>query len=242
MNNHIGHFADGSEAFAKALFFGGVTKRFPKLRIGMLEGGADWGARVYIHLVDRFEKRSRAGLTNYDPDSLDRAELSRWFRQYGQSLSKGRSIEGEDLVRDTLGERYTRDAGRPCDEELEDFRLAGIESVEDIKQRWVDSFFFGAESDDRTVAHAFNDKANPLGVKINAIYSSDVGHWDVPDLTQVLAESWALVEQGALTEADFKAWTFDNPYKLYTEANPNFFAGTQVEQKLKARTRAEAAE
>jgi predicted TIM-barrel fold metal-dependent hydrolase len=57
MNNHIGHFADGSEAFAKALFFGGVTRRFPKLRIGMLEGGADWGARVFIHLVDRWHKR-----------------------------------------------------------------------------------------------------------------------------------------------------------------------------------------
>jgi hypothetical protein len=238
MNNHIGHFADGSEAFAKALFFGGVTRRFPNLRIGMLEGGADWGARVYIHLVDRWEKRSKQGLSHYDPASLDRVELTKWFRQYGGALSKGRSIEGEDLVRDTLGARYTSDARQPSASELEDFALAGIESVEDIKKGWVDSFFFGSESDDRTVAHAFNNKANPLGVKINAIYSSDVGHWDVPDLTHVLAESWALVEQGVITEADFKAWTFDNPYKLYTEADSNFFRGTQVEQKLSSRREA----
>ncbi|MFM7372562.1 MAG: amidohydrolase, partial [Sphaerospermopsis kisseleviana] len=68
MNNHIGHFADGSQAFAKALFFGGVTRRFPQLRIGMLEGGADWGAHVYIHLVDRFSKRNLEGLQNYNPD------------------------------------------------------------------------------------------------------------------------------------------------------------------------------
>jgi hypothetical protein len=229
MNNHIGHFADGSEAFAKALFFGGVTKRFPKLRIGMLEGGADWGARVYIHLVDRWQKRSRKGLENYDPASLDRAALRAVFERYGQELTKGRSLDGEDLVRDTLGERYTNSAQQPRPEELEDFAAAGIESVEDIKRRWVDSFFFGSESDDRTVAHAFNDRANPLGVKINAIYSSDVGHWDVPDLTDVLAESWALVEQGAITESDFKAWVFGNPYKLYTEANPNFFRGTAIE-------------
>ncbi|HEY6881630.1 MAG TPA: amidohydrolase, partial [Polyangiales bacterium] len=219
-----------------------VTRRFPKLRVGLLEGGADWGARVYIHLVDRWEKRGRKGLTNYDPRELDRRAYTAWFRQYGQSLTNGRSIEGEDLVRDTLGERYTSDARQPTEDELDDFRAAGIESVEDIKKRWVDSFFFGSESDDRTVAHAFNDKANPLGVKINAIYSSDVGHWDVPDLTSVLAESWALVEQGAISESDFKAWTFDNPYKLYTEANANFFKGTQVEHKLKARGRAEAAE
>jgi hypothetical protein len=199
----------------------------------MLEGGADWGARVYIHLVDRWHKRSRAGLVNYDPASLDRREFSAHFARYGCALSKGRSIEGEDLVRDTLGERYVDSARQPRPDELEDFAAAGIESVEDIKRRWVDCFFFGSESDDRTVAHAFNDRANPLGVKINAIYSSDVGHWDVPDLTQVLAESYALVEEGAITEQDFKAWVFDNPYKLYTEATASFFRGTAVEQKLK---------
>jgi hypothetical protein len=235
MFNHIGHFADGSEAFAKALFFGGVTRRFPKLRVGLLEGGADWGARVYIHLVDRWTKRGREGLRNYDPAATDRAELSTWFARYGAELTQGRSIDGEDLIRDTLGARYTRDAQQPRPGELDDFAAAGIESVSDIKARWVDNFFFGSESDDRTVAHAFNSHANPLGVKINAIYSSDVGHWDVPDLTQVLAESYALVEEGAISEADFKAWVFSNPYKLYTEANADFFKGTAIEAKLKGK-------
>jgi hypothetical protein len=235
MHNHIGHFADGSEAFAKALFFGGVTRRFPKLRVGLLEGGADWGARVYIHLVDRFEKRGKAGLVNYDPAATDRAELSALFARYGSDLSRGRSIDGEDLIRDTLGARYTKGARQPQGDELDDFAAAGIESVHDIKKRWVDSFFFGSESDDRTVAHAFNTKANPLGIKINAIYSSDVGHWDVPDLRQVLAESHALVEQGAISEDDFKAWVFDNPYKFYTEANASFFEGTAVGATLQAR-------
>src|SRR6185436_2832076 len=142
---------------------------------------------------------------------------------------------GEKIILDTLGDRYTADARQPKPEELNDFAAAGIERIEDIKSRWVDSFFFGSESDDRTVAHAFNDKANPLGVKINAIYSSDVGHWDVPDLRQVLAESYSLVEQGAISEADFKAWVFDNPYKFYTEANQNFFEGTAVGETLRAR-------
>jgi hypothetical protein len=236
MFNHIGHFADGSEAFAKALFFGGVTRRFPKLRVGLLEGGADWGARVYIHLVDRWQKRSLAGLENYDPAATDRAELTALFERYGKDLTQGRAIDGENLIRDTLGAHYTNGTRQPNGAELEDFGAAGIESVEDIKHRWVDSFFFGSESDDRTVAHAFNDKANPLGVKINAIYSSDVGHWDVPDLREVLAESHALVDDGAITEADFRAWTYENPYKLYTEANANFFKGTQVEAKLQRRT------
>jgi predicted TIM-barrel fold metal-dependent hydrolase len=232
MHNHIGHFADGSEAFAKALFFGGVTRRFPKLRVGLLEGGADWGARVYIHLVDRWLKRGPEGLLNYDPAATNRDELRALFAEFGEALTQGRPTEGEAIIRDTLGARYTADANQPKSEDRNDFAAAGIEKIEDIKARWVDSFFFGSESDDRTVAHAFNDKANPLGVKINAIYSSDVGHWDVPDLTEVLAESYALVQQGAITEADFKAWVFDNPYKLYTEANANFFKGTAIESKV----------
>ena len=55
----------------------------------------------------------------------------------------------------------------------------------------------------------------------------------MPDLTEVLAESHALVDQGAITEADFKAWVFENPYRLYTESNAAFFKGTAVESKLK---------
>ncbi|WP_437515929.1 amidohydrolase family protein [Sorangium sp. So ce1099] len=241
MNNHIGHFADGSEAFAKALFFGGVTRRFPGLRIGMLEGGADWGARVYIHLVDRFQKRGPEGLKHYDPAATDRALLAELFRRYGSDLVRGRSTEGEQLIADTLGAGYTSDARQPAPEYRNDFAAAGIEKVEDIRDRWVNNFFFGSESDDRTIASAFNTKANPLGVKINAIYSSDVGHWDVPDLTEALAESWHLVEEGVLSAEDFKAYVFENPYKLYTEANASFFKGTRVEEKLRRQAAAHGA-
>ena len=99
----------------------------------------------------------------------------------------------------------------------------------------MDSFYFGSEADDRTVAAAFNDRVHPLGAKINAIWSSDIGHWDVPDLTEPLAESWDLVEQGVISEQDFKALVFGNPYRLYTEANPDFFRGTEIERKLAAR-------
>jgi predicted TIM-barrel fold metal-dependent hydrolase len=235
MNNHIGHFANGSQAFAKALFFGGVTRRFPQLRVAMLEGGADWGAHVYIHLVDRFSKRNLHGLQNYNPALTNADELFELFEQYGGELLKGYSLSKEELTKTVLSSSFNRFSRDPVGSELEDFAAAGIETIEDIRDRWVNSFFFGSESDDRTIAAAFNTKANPLGVKINAIYSSDVGHWDVPDLTVPLAESWELVEEGVISEADFKAYVFSNPYKLYTEANPDFFKGTAIESKLSAR-------
>lgn len=232
MNNHIGHFADGSQAFAKALFFGGVTRRFPQLRVGMLEGGADWGAHVYIHLVDRFSKRNLQALQNYNPDLTNANELFELFDRFGGEITQGYNLSKEELTKTVLGASFNRHSRSPVGSELEDFAAAGIETIEDIRDRWVNSFFFGSESDDRTIAAAFNHKANPLGVKINAIYSSDVGHWDVPDLTAPLAESWELVEEGVISEADFKAYVFENPYKFYTEANPDFFKGTAIESKL----------
>jgi hypothetical protein len=41
--------------------------------------------------------------------------------------------------------------------------------------------------------------------------ASYAGSHRVDERRQVLAESHSLVEQGAITEADFKAWVFDNP-------------------------------
>ncbi|MGP1614468.1 MAG: amidohydrolase family protein, partial [Pollutimonas bauzanensis] len=232
MYNHIGHFADGSQAFAKALFFGGVTRRFPKLRVALLEGGADWGSHVFTHLLDRGEKRNRHAVQNYNPAHADLDLLEDLFHRYGQDLIKGRKLDKATLLRDSLGRSALPHSREPNEDEIDDFALAGIEAPEDIKTRWVDSFYFGSEADDRSVAAAFNDKLNPLGAKVNAIWSSDIGHWDVPDLTEPLAESWDLVEQGVIGPADFKAWVFDNPYRLYTEANPDFFAGTAVQRKL----------
>lgn len=232
MFNHIGHFADGSEAFAKALFFGGVTKRFPGLRVALLEGGADWGAHVFTHLIDRWEKRNRVAVQNYNPANADLELLENLFQRYGQDFIKGGKLDKNTLLLDSLGVSAFPHSRDPHAEELDDFALAGIESPEDIKKQWADSFYFGSESDDRTVAVAFNEKLNPLGVKTKAIWSSDIGHWDVPDLTEPLAESWDLVEQGVISEEDFKALVFGNPYRFYTEANPNFFAGTNIEKKL----------
>ena len=204
MFNHIGHFADGSQAFAKALFFGGVTRRFP-------------------------------GLQNYNPAHADVELLAALFEQYGADLTKGRPLNKETLLRDSLGISALPHSRDPQGDELDDFLAAGIESVEDIRERWVKPFFFGAEADDRTVAAAFNTRVNPLGARINAIWSSDIGHWDVPDLTEPLAESWDLVEQGVISAEDFRALVFDNPYRFYTEARPDFFAGTDIASKLAAR-------
>ena len=70
---------------------------------------------------------------------------------------------------------------------LDEFAACGIEAVSDIKELFVDPFFFGCEADDPLTSMAFNTKVNPFGAELNAMMGSDIAHWDVPDMTEVLA-------------------------------------------------------
>src|SRR5262249_59358506 len=45
--NHIGHFAAASHAFARALIFGGVVKRFPPFPFGFFEAALGWPATSF---------------------------------------------------------------------------------------------------------------------------------------------------------------------------------------------------
>jgi hypothetical protein len=60
------------------------------------------------------------------------------------------------------------------------------------------------------------------------MFSSDLGHWDVPDMAGILLEAHELVEDGHLDAAAFRDFTFVNPVRFYTSVNPSFFEGTRV--------------
>src|SRR5438046_2409336 len=82
--NHIGHFASAGEAMAKALFFGGVTRRFPELNFAFLEGGAGSASSLYADLIGHWEKRHRDALENTNPARLDHAVLLALAEKYAQ--------------------------------------------------------------------------------------------------------------------------------------------------------------
>jgi hypothetical protein len=91
------------------------------------------------------------------------------------------------------------------------------------------NFFFGCEADDPLTSLAFDTSRTPFGARLNAMFSSDVGHWDVPDMSQVLEEAFETVEEGHLSEEDFRDFVFTNVARFYTDSNPDFFKGTIVE-------------
>ena len=57
---------------------------------------------------------------------------------------------------------------------------------------------------------------------------SDIAHWDLPDVSEVLAEAYEMVDRGWIDRAAFRDFVFTNPARFYTGTNPNFFAGTVV--------------
>src|SRR5205814_1018039 len=60
--NHIGHFAAAGHAVSKAIFLGGVTRRFPELRFAFLEGGVGWAAQLFGDLIEHWERRGAPAL------------------------------------------------------------------------------------------------------------------------------------------------------------------------------------
>src|SRR5262249_20178838 len=79
---------------------------------------------------------------------------------------------------------------------------------------------------DRMNACAFNKRANPFSARLNAVLGSDIGHFDVPDMMDVIPEAYELVDDGVITPEDFRDFTFTNAVRLWGTQNPKFFEGT----------------
>jgi predicted TIM-barrel fold metal-dependent hydrolase len=217
--NHIGAFGASQELLCRSLFLGGVTRRFPQLAFGLLEGGVGWACSLFADLIGHWEKRNRKAILELDPANVDVAQLMALFERYGDARFSPQ-LPG-------LRESFTR--LEPPPPFLDEFEACGIERVEEFAELFVPHFYFGCEADDPMVAWAFNERVNPLGVRLRAMFSSDMGHWDVPDMTRILPEAHELVKRGLLGPEDFREFAFVNPVRLYTRVNPDFFRGTRVE-------------
>ena len=236
--NHIGHFAASGEALCKSLFMGGVTRRFPGLRIAMLEGGVGWACSLYSDLVGHFRTRSlRAVREELDPDLLDREHFQQLAETWGPVGSADR-----ELIRGAMITTPGHEHNRPSDAELDEFAALGIEDAEEIRGLFQPNFYFGCEAEDPMNALAFRPELWPYGARFNAIYGSDVGHFDVPDMRRVLEEAHEAVDEGRMRAVDFRDFSFANTARFYTESRPDFFRGTQVEGAVNALCEAEATE
>ena len=225
--NHIGHFAAAGHAVAKAIFLGGVTRRFPGLRFAFLEGGVGWGCQLFGDLIEHWEKRNAKALEYMDPRKLDRTLLMSLVEKYGYD-GIAQVLRARDGWPDPDAATLTGNL-----KELDDYAACKITRKEDWRDLYVTPFYFGCEADDKTNSWAFG-KANPFGARLNAVFSSDIGHFDVPDMLDVLPEAHELVEDGLITDDDFRDFTFANAVRLWGTQNPKFFEGTVVAKQAAA--------
>ena len=224
--NHIGHFAQAGEAVCKSIFMNGVTRRFPALRVAFLEGGVGWACGLYSDLVGHWKIRNPKALDSVNPANLNQEMLVDLFQKYGSPAAVEKL--SQEATQAHLG-LLTKEP-----EKLDDFAPCGIERAEDIRDLFVPNFYFGCEADDPLNAWAFNTKVNPYGARINALFGSDIGHFDVPDMTGVLPEAYEGVEDGVMTDDNFRDFVFANPVRFWSALNPDFFKGTAVESQVQA--------
>lgn len=219
--NHIGGFSAAGEAECKSLFLAGVTQRFRKLHIGFMEGGVDWACKLYAELIGHWEKRNGKKMAEVNLAPVDVGALMDTVAKYGDDSMKAHMPEIEAM--------FTGRGTPVADPIIDEFKACKIERAEDIKNLFEPNFYYGCEADDPTLAWAFNSKLNPFGAKMRAMLGSDIGHWDVPDVTAVIEEAYENVEKEILSEEDFRDFVFGNAVRFYAGANPNFFKGTPVE-------------
>ncbi|MBW1882210.1 MAG: amidohydrolase family protein [Deltaproteobacteria bacterium] len=224
--NHLGHFAAAGEATCRSIFLGGVPKRFPKLRFAFLEGGVAWGLSLYSAMFGLYEKRGKEGIEHLNPANLDRPLLLELLEEYGSKAIR------ERLDRIGEGSLFLSDPKDPGGDR-DEFAESGISGPDDIEEIFTRRFYFGCEADDPMNALAFSKKINPRGAELQALFASDIGHWDVPDFRGILPEAWELVERDLLDMSQFRAFMCDNTASLLTATNPDFFAGTVIEDSVK---------
>jgi hypothetical protein len=230
--NHLGHFAQSNHLAARTIFIGGVTHRFPSLNFAFLEGGVGWACNLYTDLLAHWKKLNRTAMhRNLRPDLLDVGEIRQLLERYGDERIR-RGLD--ELIRHNIDpqEPYvTVEESTARNLEADEFQHVPISSADDIARLFAGPFYFGCESDDPITGWAFDQRAH---THLKPVFSSDISHFDVTDMTEVLEEAYELVEDGLLDHNDFREFTFTNAVQLHTKLNPNFFEGTAVEAAVRA--------
>jgi hypothetical protein len=227
--NHLGHFAQSHHAFARSLFLGGVTQRFPDLSFCFLEGGVGWACNLLADLRGHWEKRNARYMAEHlQPSNLDVEEFRRLFVKYAEGTPRLAARIDEILADnlDALESGVSQEELARRDRRTDEFAAVRIDSVADVDRLFAENFYFGCEADDPMTAVAFDER---MGLRLKPLLGSDISHFDVVDPAYVLHEAWELVESALIDEEAFKAFTFGNVVELYGRMNPGFFAGTVVE-------------
>ena len=175
-------------------------------------------------LIGHLEKRGPARASrSLDPRALDRDADARALRALRAEALRARTLDELDAALAVLSDPGRGPGG------ARRVRALGCRAARTTSAPSSTASTSAARPTIRWCTTAFDaGREHARAARLRAILGSDIGHWDVPDVTRVLPEAWELVERGRLSEAQLRAFLFENPVSLFTGANPRFFEGTRV--------------
>jgi len=212
--NHLGAFAVGSDYVLRTLIFGSVFAEHPSLRFAFLEGGCSWFYELLIGLREHWDLRNAAVISRYDPSTLDVKRVERLLAEAGHPM----------LVRhlDQLGQALRLMEGDPpsCTDE---FHSVGM-PIDDLIDALAKRLYFGV--DNETESHRLRAcYAEALGVRANAVYGSDFGHWDA---SHNLGEPVRLAATYPSNGEHADEYLWKNAMRFFLDVNTDFFRGTRL--------------
>jgi len=213
-SNHIGSFMYMNYPTAKAIFMGGTTRRFPLTPFAFQECGVWWATALLADIVEHWERFNAVSLAElFDLEHFDVGEVGRLVHDYAPEFMA--SLPDDEEAFDLLAPTLLLGAGGS---EADEWAALAVTSPEELVERFASNFFFGCESDDRTVAQAFAP-SNPLGCELKVMLGSDLSHPDTPDFSAILPNAFRLVEEGLVREDQFRRFMVDNNIKSRHWAN-----------------------
>jgi len=113
-------------------------------------------------------------------------------------------------------------------DEVDDFARCDIGEESDFSTMFIDRFCFRREAKDPANAWAFDTPTNPGKARLNLLFGSSIGHFNVPLMAVFLPEAYELVEDELITRGDFRDFVCDSAIRFWGQVNPALFEETRV--------------
>ena len=202
---------------------GGVFHRFPELQVKLPRW--EWGLRAAGLLSDLVGHTGRSAVgqpsrTLTPHARLDVDGILGYVDEYGEG---GDARPARKAIRQHLARPTTRPAV------LDEFSRAEVTSLDDIIEPFQrrDCSSAARPTTPPDQAWAFGSRCMggpPAAVRL---FGSDVSHWDVPVMSQVLVEAYEQLEDDDLDADEVPGpSTFASAVRLHGGANPSFFDNT----------------
>ena len=113
-------------------------------------------------------------------------------------------------------------------DEVDDFARCDIGEESDLFTMFIDRFYFRREAEDPANAWAFDTPTNPGKARLNVMFGSGIGHFNLQDMAVFLPEAYELVEDDLVTGGDFRDFVCDSAIRFWGQVNPTLFKETRV--------------